>query len=142
MTLRPFRAALRPLVGRAILLVVLATAAVPGAFGQQKKPLALEDIWARRDLFAASPEGTNWLQDGRHYTAFVPDEKNKTQDIVRFDITTGQPVNTLVEGEDLRGPSGPLAVEGYTFSADEQRLLLTTAEEPIYRRSSKAEFYL
>ncbi len=135
MTLRPLRAAL--------LVVVTSWVAVgPAAFAQQKKSLTLEDIWARRDLVAASPEGTNWLNDGRHYTALVPDEKNQTQDIVRFDITTGQPVNTLVEGESLRTAAGPLQIEGYTFSADESRLLLTTAEEPIYRRSSKAEFYL
>jgi dipeptidyl-peptidase 4 len=132
MTLRPLRAAL---------LVVLTAVAVP-TLGQQKKSLALEDIWGKRDLVATSPEGTNWLKDGRFYTALVPDEKNQTQDIVRFDITTGQPVNTLVEGESLRGATGPLGVDGYTFSADEQRLLITTAEEPIYRRSSKAEFYL
>ncbi|MBC7448940.1 MAG: S9 family peptidase [Hymenobacteraceae bacterium] len=132
MTLRPLRAA----------LLILLTSAIAPAFAQQKKNLTLEDIWAKRDLFAASPEGTNWLKDGRYYTALVPDEKNQTQDIVRFDITTGQPVNTLVEGESLKGAAGPLTVDGYTFSSDEQRLLITTAEEPIYRRSSKAEFYL
>lgn len=122
-------------------LVALTAVAVP-ALGQQRKSLTLEDIWAKRDLFAATPEGTSWLADGRHYTALVPDEKNKTQDIVRFDITTGQPVSTLVEGESLKGPGGLLQVEGYSFSSDEKRLLLTTAEEPIYRRSSKADFYI
>ncbi len=133
---------LRPL--RAVLLILLTSALAPAlpTLAQQKKNLTLEDIWAKRDLFAASPEGTNWLKDGRYYTALVPDEKNQTQDIVRFDITTGQPVNTLVEGESLKGAAGPLAVDGYTFSSDEQQLLITTAEEPIYRRSSKAEFYL
>lgn len=144
MTLRPIRTRL----GRAALLVVLAAPALP-TYAQQiaqtaqvKKSLTLEDIWAKRDFFAVAPEGTNWLKDGRHYTALVGDEKNKTQDIVRFDITTGQPVNTLVEGESLRGPVGPLEIDGYSFSSDESKLLLTTEQEPIYRRSSKANFYL
>ncbi len=127
---------------RPALVVVLTLLPASDLLAQQKKPLALEDIWGKRELFAATPEGTNWLKDGRHYTALIADEKNKTQDIVRFDIATGQAVGTLVEGEDLRGAQGPLALDGYTFSADETRLLLTTAEEPIYRRSSKAEFYL
>ena len=127
---------------RPALVVVFTLLVAPDLLAQQKKPLVLEDIWGKREFFAATPEGTNWLKDGRHYTALVADEKNKTQDIVRFDIATGQAVGTLVEGEDLRGAQGPLALDGYTFSADETRLLLTTAEEPIYRRSSKAEFYL
>ena len=138
MTFRPFRVGLR----LTALFAVLVSAPAFPILAQQKTDLTLDDIWAKRDLAAASPEGTNWLKDGRHYTALIPDGKNDTQDIVRFDITTGQPVNTLVEGESLRGPNGPLEVDGYTFSSDEQRLLIKTAEEPIYRRSSKAEFYL
>lgn len=110
----------------------------------QKKDLTLEDIWAKPGLFPASVEGVNWLKDGRHYTSLVPDQANGTADIVRFDVTTGQAVGTLVEGESLRVPGGggSLDVDEYTFSADEQQLLLATASEPIYRRSSKAEFYL
>jgi dipeptidyl-peptidase 4 len=121
--------------------VLLVTGVVP-ALAQQKRNVALEDIWAKRELVAEGVEGINWLKDGRHYTSLVPDEKNRTQDIVQFDVTTGQPTGTLVEGENLKGPNGPIEVDEYTFSADEQRLLISTATEPIYRRSSKAEYYL
>ncbi len=117
---------------------------VSAAHAQQKRDLTLEDIWAKRDFFPASVEGVQWLKDGRHYTSLVPAAGNpQVQDIVRFDIATGQPVGTVVTGESLRaGPAGLLEVDEYAFSADETKLLLATALEPIYRRSNKAEYFL
>lgn len=136
MALRRLHAALQ----RAFLLLLLLNA-LP-LLAQQRRALTLEDIWAKRDLFPEQPEGINWLRDGKSYTALVPNQAKDGQDIVRFDVTTGQPIGTLVEGATLRGPNGPLDIDGYTFSLDEQRLLIATATEPIYRRSSKAEYYI
>ena len=108
---------------------------------QQRRQLTLEDIWAKPDLFPAQPEGINWLKDGKTYTSLVPTQGGG-QDIARFDVTTGQRIGTVVEGSALRSAEGPLDVDDYTFSADEQKLLIATANEPIYRRSSKAEYYI
>ncbi|AKD02925.1 S9 family peptidase [Pontibacter korlensis] len=114
------------------------------AQAQQKKDITLEDIYQKGTFRAKSVYGVNWMSDGRYYSSQVPDEKNRVYDIVKYDVTTGQPVNTIIEGENLvpAGSSAPIQYDDYTFSSDEQKVLFSTETEPIYRRSSKAEFYI
>ncbi|WP_299760981.1 S9 family peptidase [uncultured Pontibacter sp.] len=114
------------------------------AQAQQKKDITLEDIYQKGTFRAKSVYGVNWMNDGRYYSSQVADEKNKVYDIVKYDVTTGQPVNTIIEGENLvpAGSSQPIQYDGYTFSSDEQKVLFSTDTEQIYRRSSKAEFYI
>src|SRR5690606_31249466 len=49
-----------------------------------------------------------------------------------------------VNGSQLLLPnsSSPLRFDGYTLSPDEQKVLLATQQEGIYRRSTKAYFYI
>ena len=42
----------------------------------------------------------------------------------------------------MAGSSEKIKIEGYQLSSDENKMLLTTEEEPIYRRSTKAEYYI
>jgi dipeptidyl-peptidase-4 len=114
------------------------------AQAQQKKEITLEDIYRKGTFRAESVYGVNWMNDGRYYSSQVPDEKNKAYDIVKYDVTTGQPVNTIIEGENLKpeGSNTPIQFDDYTFSSDEQKVLFSTETEQIYRRSSKAEFYI
>ncbi|WP_018476508.1 S9 family peptidase [Pontibacter roseus] len=114
------------------------------AQAQQKKEVTLEDIYRKGTFSAKSVYGVNWMNDGRYYSSQVADEKNGVTDIVRYDVTTGQPVNTIIEGEDLKpeGGSAPIKFDGYTFSSDEKKVLFATEREQIYRRSSKADFYV
>ncbi|MDX5481478.1 MAG: S9 family peptidase [Hymenobacteraceae bacterium] len=114
------------------------------AQAQQKKDITLEDIYRKGTFSAKSVYGVNWMNDGRYYSSQVPDEQNRVYDIVKYDVTTGQPVATIIEGEDLKpaGSSQPIQFDDYTFSSDEQKVLFSTDTERIYRRSSKAEFYI
>lgn len=114
------------------------------AQAQQKKDITLEDIYQKGTFRAKSVYGVNWMNDGRYYSSQVADDKNKVYDIVKYDVTTGQPVNTIIEGENLvpTGSNQPIQYDDYTFSSDEQKVLFSTDTEQIYRRSSKAEFYI
>ncbi|WP_276499534.1 S9 family peptidase [Pontibacter litorisediminis] len=114
------------------------------AQAQQKKDITLEDIYQKGTFRAKSVYGVNWMNDGRYYSSQVADEKNKVYDIVKYDVTTGQPVSTIIEGENLvpAGSNQPIQYDGYTFSSDEQKVLFSTDTEQIYRRSSKADFYI
>jgi dipeptidyl-peptidase 4 len=114
------------------------------AQAQQKKEVTLEDIYRKGTFSAKSVYGVNWMNDGRYYSSEIADEKNGVTDIVKYDVTTGQPVNTIIEGEDLKaeGSTAPIKFEDYTFSSDEKKVLFSTEKEQIYRRSSKAEFYV
>jgi len=114
------------------------------AQAQQKKEITLEDIYKNGTFRAESVYGVNWMKDGRYYSSQVPDEQNRVYDIVKYDVTTGKPVSTIIEGENLKpeGSSTPIEFDDYTFSSDEKKVLFSTGTEPIYRRSSKADFYV
>src|SRR5690606_20744100 len=70
---------------------------------------------------------------GKFYTAL---SGNK---VIQYDITTGQPVRTLVDGATV---STPLVIDDYSFSADESKMLLQTQKQNIYRRSFTAEYFV
>ncbi|WBO84263.1 S9 family peptidase [Hymenobacter yonginensis] len=116
----------------------LVPALLPTASAQQKQNITLEDIWQKGTFAAKSVPGFNWMNDGRFYSSL--DEGS----LVQHDVTTGQPVQTLVAATALQlpGQPQPLPVDGYSFNADEQQVLFSTATEPIYRRSSKSTFYI
>ena len=129
-----------------VLAALLATngpALVPGlspttAQAQQKLPLTLEDIWAKPTFRAASVPGFNWMNDGRYYSAL------ENGSLVQHEVTTGKALQTLVAASALQvaGTDKPVSVDGYSFNANEQKILFTTATEPIYRRSARATYYV
>lgn len=101
------------------------------SFGQQT--ITLADLFERRTFAEESVYGINWMKDGRYYTSL---ENNS---IVKYDVTTGQSVEVLVDGNALR----PIvSIQDYSFSADERQILIQSGIEPIYRRSYKADYYL
>ena len=112
----------------AALLATNGPALVPGyttslTHAQQKLPLTLEDIWAKPTFRAAAVPGFNWMNDGRYYSAL------DAGSLVQYEVTTGKAVQTLVTAAELQlpGTDKPLAVDGYSFNANEQKILFTTA---------------
>ncbi|ADB42144.1 S9 family peptidase [Spirosoma linguale] len=118
---------------------LLVLVALP-AIGQTRKNVSLDDIWGRNQgVFAQrTVEAVNWMKAGGFYTTLDGGK------IMKFSITTGAAVETLFDARQatVSGTTKRVSVEGYQLSADERKLLITTQEEPIYRRSSKAEFYV
>lgn len=108
------------------------------AYGQSLKPVTLDDVWGRNaGVFnQRTVDVVNWMKAGGFYTTL---DGNK---VVKFAITTGLPVATLLDGRTTTAAGKPITISDYQLSADERKLLLTTDEEPIYRRSSKAAFYV
>ncbi|RYC72134.1 MULTISPECIES: S9 family peptidase [Spirosoma] len=105
-----------------------------------QKPVTLDDIWGRsQGVFnQRSVSGVNWMKTGGFYTTLDGGR------IDRFSITTGSAVETLFDERKntVTSTGKAVHVDSYQLSADERKLLLTTNEEPIYRRSSKADFYV
>ena len=127
----------------AALLAANGPALVPGLTSvsiraQQKIPLTLEDIWTKPTFRAAAVPGFNWMNDGRYYSAL------EAGSLVQHEVTTGKALQTLVAAAELQvpGEAKPLAVDGYSFNANEQKVLFTTATEPIYRHSARASYYV
>jgi dipeptidyl-peptidase-4 len=103
---------------------------------QEKKDFTLDDIWKNPVWRGEGVEDVNWFKSGSKYSAL------KDGNIEVYDIRTGQRVSTLLEGSRLRIDTMQIDIQNYTLSPDETQLLIETGIEPIYRRSSRAFFYL
>ncbi len=100
---------------------------------QAQKAITIEDFTLQNTFAQRSVTGINWMNDGKFYTSI---SENK---IWKYDITTGQTAETLVDGAAL---TPKITIQDYAFSKDEKKILLVTEFESIYRRSFKAEYYV
>ena len=110
------------------------------------RPLTLEAIFADNLLRQETVSSIRWMNDGRYYTAQVSEDTVYYQHILRYDVTTGEAVDTLVNGRQLVPRDAPdipaLAYDNYELSPREDKVLFATELEPIYRRSRKAYYYV
>ena len=81
------------------------------------------------------------MADGKHYTALT----NGGRAIVKYQYSNGQAVDTLLNLDKVKPEEGSsvdqLRLTGYELSQDEERLLVWSNPEYIYRRSFKADYY-
>lgn len=75
--------------------------------------------------------------DGESYTQLSDDGKL----IERFEIKTGKKIETIFDVANARETSLN-SIEGYTFSPEGSKILVWNGSEPIYRRSTKARYYV
>jgi len=111
--------------------LVVCLIGVTSSFGQSN--ISVDDFTTRNTFAEKEVSGINWMNDGKYYSTL---SENK---VVKYDITTGQAVETLVDGGSL---PARIVIDDYSFSADERKLLLQTQTQSIYRRSFVAEYYV
>ena len=102
----------------------------------QEKMIQLEDIWASRTF---SPEwvwGINSMNDGIHYSSLNRGKENTY--VTEYSYETGDSISTIVDSKDLDG----ISFSDYSFSTNEQKVLLPTETESIYRHSTRSEYYI
>ena len=107
------------------------------ASAQEKKNIELEDIYSPK-FYAKTVRGMNSMKDGKTYASFERGELNI------YNYKTGKLEKTLfgiadlvVEGEDL-----PIGLQDYELSANEDKMLVATDIESIYRHSYHATYYV
>lgn len=114
--------------------------------GDGTQALTLDAIFDSDLLREETVSSIRWMNDGRHYTAQVSEDTAYYQHVLRYDITTGEAVDTLVNGRRLVPAGEPdtpaLAYDNYELSPQEDKVLFATELEPIYRRSRKAYYYV
>ncbi|MCG8475439.1 MAG: S9 family peptidase [Cytophagales bacterium] len=105
---------------------------------QEKKDITLESIFRQRAFSEESVYGFNWMNNGRYYTSL------KNNNLLKYDIITGEVTDTLASHKKLAELAGvsSFRFSDYSFSKDEQLLLLKTESEKIYRRSTRARFFI
>ncbi len=117
------------------LLVVLTTLS---ATAQEKKNFELSDLYERPTFSSKGVRGMNPMKDGNTYAAF---EKGA---LCVFDYKTGKVINTLFVLNDLipEGDTTPIRIADYELSGNEQKALLMTDVEYIYRHSFHANYFI
>ncbi len=127
----------RPLSRSFILSILVLSAGV--LFAQtEKKSITLDDIYKNRKFSSRGVYGIQSMNDGDHYCQLKKDSLNV------YEYKTGKYTRTIVTAKMLipAGDTAPIAMSSFEFSDDETRLLFATDDEPIYRRSSKATYFV
>ena len=117
-------------------LVAFASILLAQSSFAQEKTIKLEDIWASRTF---SPEwvwGLNSMNDGVHYSSM--NYGNENVYVTEYSYETGDSVSTIIDSKNF----DDLNFEDYSFSKNEQKVLLPTATESIYRHSTRSKYYI
>ena len=106
-------------------------------FGQTKK-ITNDDIW-NFEFSAERLEAIHPLTTASQYTVLKVDRRTRTSKVVAYDYATAK------EAEEVLNSATTISVpffNSYSFSKDENKLLLETETEPIYRRSKRAKYFV
>lgn len=99
--------------------------------------ITLEHIWKDYLFTPKTVPGFVFQNDGRHYTRL---EGGK---IKQYDLLSGAETAVLFDAATATGAAGFKGqIDRYAFSADESKLLIAAETEPIYRHSSKSNFFV
>ena len=108
------------------------------ALSAQTQQITLEDIWTKRTFAPRGVYGIRSMADGEHYCTM------SRTGITQYSYATGEETGTVCPfgaGGSLKAKPNPV-FEGYELSQDEQRVLLSSGFEPIYRHSGVSDYTL
>ncbi|MCW3104118.1 MAG: dipeptidyl aminopeptidase/acylaminoacyl peptidase [Bacteroidetes bacterium] len=106
----------------------------------QKKSITLEDIWKTGTFRASGVFGLASMNDGLHYSAFGNTEKDAF--ILRYEYAKLSKPDTILKESQLKIDGKAIAIDNYTFSPDETKLLISSETEQIYRHSTRENYYV
>lgn len=99
----------------------------------QTKQISINDIYRDYIFYPRSIDNIRSMNDGLSYTIL-----ENGNNISRWDYKTGQKIEDIFNLEDISTGQ----VNDYEFSADEKKILISTAKERIYRHSFKAKYFI
>ena len=119
------------------ILVGLLIAATSTIYAQDKE-ISLEEIYdgTFRQEYLQSLQS---LDNGKEYVALNRDRNANTSSIDVYSYKSGEKVRSLLNSKDLSEISG---FQGFELSENEDKILLSTNMEQIYRRSSRGIYYI
>ncbi|WP_136480075.1 S9 family peptidase [Cognatitamlana onchidii] len=105
----------------------------------QTKEITLEDIWKNGTFRQQYLDVLHSMKNGKQYSVLNFDRVSRSTSIDVYDYKTLEKTHTIVSSKDLEAM--PYFIS-YTFSSDEQKVILTSDEESIYRRSSQGHYFV
>ncbi len=98
--------------------------------------MELSDIYKMYKFHPAGIDNLRSMNDGEHYTLLSENTK-----IEKFKYQTGEYIKTLLDINDL--DNSPVRnIQSYSFDPKEDKILLTTNRESIYRHSFIADYFI
>ncbi len=122
-----------------IVYMTLALIGATAAASAQTQQITLEDIWTKRTFAPKGIGGIRSMADGEHYLSMT------RTGIAKYSYLSGDKVEDicLFGGPGTARQAKPMPpMESYEMSADEQRILLSSGFEPIYRHSGVSDYWL
>ena len=104
----------------------------------EQKELTLKDIFQSGKFYPKMAYGIKSMADGQSYTLLKNDSLNV------YSYKSGKIIKTIVTANRLipEGDTVHIRFRSYKFSKDEQKILIPTETEFIYRHSSKSNYYI
>lgn len=112
----------------------------PKAFSQAPKEITLEDIFKKGTFAARTIQSLPSMKDGKSYVSVKYDQKG-IRYLAKNSYRTGEEIKALFKESDLIYNGDTLEISA-EFNDNETRVLLSSDEEPIYRYSYKANYYV
>ena len=113
------------------------------SFQQQDKhsSITVENIWKQYQFSGQQVDGFRSMNDGTHYTRFLPVDGQKSIVKYAFENRTDEG-DVILNGDAIQHNGKKLYVDSYEFNDDETKILLTVNRQQKYRRSFTANYYL
>lgn len=105
----------------------------------QNKTITIADIWKNNTFRTERLQALHSLANGKEYAVQNFDRETRVGSVDIYNYETGQKVRTAVSTADIEGLDYFIS---YEFSADEQKVLLSTQLKSIFRRSTLGEYYV
>ncbi len=104
----------------------------------EKDTISLNDV-VNHKFYASTVWGINPMNDGEHYSIYDYERASRTLSIKKYSYKTGEEVETILNLSELGiGWVDP----NYSFSKNEDKLLIYTDKEEIYRHSFTANYWV
>lgn len=120
-------------------LVLLFIASTLITYAQSK--ITLEDIYKNGTFRTKSVQGLRSMNDGKTYVSIEVDPATQDRFVARNNYKDGEIAERLFSQGDLIYEDLKLPI-GTDFSENEEKILIAHEKEAIYRRSSKAYYYV
>lgn len=120
------------------------------AFAQQAQPqvdesaLTIERIFNSNEFSPKFVGGLRWTKTGDGFTKFEPSKTVQGgTDLVSYDAATNNRT-VLIAAEKLipKGETKPLALQGFDWTADNQKVLIYTSSKKVWRLNTRGDYWV
>ncbi|PRY50843.1 dipeptidyl-peptidase-4 [Arcticibacter pallidicorallinus] len=110
-------------------------------FAQTSQNITLEDIFKKNIFAQRSVYGLNSMKDGKSFASIQRDPQTGKIFVAKSNFSDGT-LNKALYFQDNLIYNGDTLELSTDFSGDEKKALIAQDEEPIYRHSTKANYYV